>query len=217
MSAGRTSIDQAPITGESIPVGKVVGDAVFAGSVNQQGMIEVTVTAGAGDTTLARIARTIRDAQAQQAPTERFVDVFAKRYTPAVVLLAIAIAIAGPLITGDAFTPWIYKALVLLVIACPCALVISTPVTVVERTRRSGAAARHPGERRRASRERAIRMVAVDKTGTLTEGRPWLTDVETVSGLTKDEVLMRAAALEGSSAHPLARAASRPTPPHYPR
>jgi len=101
VSAGRTSIDQAPITGESIPVGKVVGDPVFAGSVNQQGMIEVTVTAGAGDTTLARIAKTIRDAQAQQAPTERFVDVFAKRYTPAVVLLAIAIAIAGPLITSS--------------------------------------------------------------------------------------------------------------------
>ena len=130
VSAGRTSIDQAPITGESIPVGKVVGDPVFAGSVNQQGMIEVTVTAGAGDTTLARIAKTIRDAQAQQAPTERFVDVFAKRYTPAVVLLAIAIAIAGPLLTGDAFTPWIYKALVLLVIKGPAiAIAIASSTT----------------------------------------------------------------------------------------
>jgi len=206
VSAGRTSIDQAPITGESIPVGKVVGDPVFAGSVNQQGMIEVTVTAGAGDTTLARIAKTIRDAQAQQAPTERFVDMFARRYTPAVVLLAIVIAIAGPLVTGEAFTPWIYKALVLLVIACPCALVISTPVTVV-----SGLAA---AARRgilvkggvHLENARHVRMVAVDKTGTLTEGRPRLTDLETVSALTKDEVLMRAAALEGSSAHPLARA-----------
>ena len=129
--AGTTTIDQAPITGESMPVDKTVGDKVFAGSVNQQGMIEVEVTAGAGDTTLAHIARTIREAQAQQAPTERFVDQFARRYTPIVVLLAIAIAVVPAVAFGEPFQPWLYKALVLLVIACPCALVISTPVTVV--------------------------------------------------------------------------------------
>ncbi|MBP6571897.1 MAG: heavy metal translocating P-type ATPase [Gemmatimonadales bacterium] len=206
ISAGRTSIDQAPITGESLPIDKVVGDPVYAGSVNQQGMIEVEVTAGAGDTTLARIARTIREAQSQQAPTERFVDRFARVYTPAVVLLALAIAIGAPIITDDPFRPWLYKALVLLVIACPCALVISTPVSVV-----SGLAA---AARRgilvkggvHLENARHIRMVALDKTGTLTEGKPRLTDVEPVGSMSKEDVLARAASLEASSAHPLAHA-----------
>ncbi len=206
VSAGNTSIDQAPITGESMPVDKRVGDVVFAGSVNQQGMIEVEVTAGAGDTTLARIARTIREAQSQPAPTERFVDSFARRYTPAVVLLALAIAVGAPLITDEPFRPWVYKALVLLVIACPCALVISTPVSVV-----SGLAA---AARRgilvkggvHLENARHIRMVAVDKTGTLTEGKPRLTDVHPVASMSKEEVLARAASLEASSAHPLAHA-----------
>ncbi len=206
ISAGRTSIDQAPITGESLPIDKVVSDPVYAGSVNQQGMIEVEVTAGAGDTTLARIARTIREAQSQQAPTERFVDRFARVYTPAVVLLALAIAIGAPIITDDPFRPWLYKALVLLVIACPCALVISTPVSVV-----SGLAA---AARRgilvkggvHLENARHIRMVALDKTGTLTEGKPRLTDVEPVGSMSKEDVLARAASLEASSAHPLAHA-----------
>lgn len=206
VTAGKTSIDQAPITGESIPVDKAPGDKVFAGSVNQQGMIEVQVTAGAGDTTLAHIARTIREAQSQQAPTERFVDRFARWYTPIVVLVALGIAIAPPLIYHEAFQPWIYKALVLLVIACPCALVISTPVTVV-----SGlAAAARKGLLVKGGvhleQARRIRVVAVDKTGTLTEGHPKLTDVIPLGDLDREQVLTRAASLEATSAHPLARA-----------
>jgi len=204
--AGRTTIDQAPITGESLPVDKAVGDAVFAGSVNQQGMIEVEVTAGAGDTTLARIARTIRAAQSQAAPTERFVDRFARWYTPAVVLLALLLALGPPLLAGEAFRPWIYKALVMLVIACPCALVISTPVTVV-----SGlAAAARRGILVKGGvyleEARRITLLALDKTGTLTEGRPRVTDVEPVASMAAVDVLARAASLEASSAHPLARA-----------
>ena len=204
--AGKTSIDQAPITGESVPVDKAAGDPVYAGSVNQQGMIEVEVTAGAGDTTLAHIARAIREAQSQQAPTQRFVDRFARYYTPIVVLLAIAIAVAPPLLSDEAFRPWLYKALVLLVIACPCALVISTPVTVV-----SGLAAcarRGLLVKGGVHLERAheLRMLAVDKTGTLTEGHPKLTDVLPLSELSREEVLARAAGLEATSAHPLARA-----------
>ncbi len=212
VSAGRTSIDQAPITGESMPVGKAVGDPVYAGSVNQQGMIEIEVTAGAGDTTLARIARTIREAQSQQAPTERFVDRFARWYTPAVVLLALAFAVGGPLATGDPFQPWLYKALVLLVIACPCALVISTPVTVVSglaAAARRGILVKGGVHLEEAGR---IKMVAVDKTGTLTEGRPRVTDVAQVGALSEAEVLVRAASLESSSAHPLARAVTEAHP-----
>jgi Zn2+/Cd2+-exporting ATPase len=206
VTAGTTSIDQAPITGESMPVDKAIGDKVFAGSVNQQGMIEVEVTAGAGDTTLARIARTIREAQSQQAPTERFVDRFARWYTPAVVLLAVGFVAVPTLAFGEPFQPWLYKALVLLVIACPCALVISTPVTIV-----SGlAAAAKLGLLVKGGvyleQARNLRVIAVDKTGTITEGRPELTDVIPLAELSADEVLARAAALEATSTHPLAHA-----------
>ena len=206
VTAGKTSIDQAPITGESMPVDKAVGDKVFAGSVNQQGMIEIQVTADAGDTTLAHIARTIRQAQAQRAPTERFVDQFARRYTPLVVVLAIAFGVVPTLAFGEPFQPWFYKALVLLVIACPCALVISTPVTVVSGL---AAAARHGLVVKGGiylERARELRVIAVDKTGTITEGRPVLTDVIPLAELSRDEVLSRAASLEATSTHPLARA-----------
>jgi Cd2+/Zn2+-exporting ATPase len=203
---GTTSIDQAPITGESVPVDKVPGDEVFAGTINQQAAIEVEVTAGQGDSTLARIARTIREAQSQVSPTERFVDTFAKWYTPAVVVLAIGIAVLPPLISGGAYMPWIYRALVLLVIACPCALVISTPVTVV-----SGLAA---AARRgilikggvHLEQARKLRVIALDKTGTLTEGRPALVDVVPLGGASRDDLLQRAASLEATSTHPIARA-----------
>jgi Cd2+/Zn2+-exporting ATPase len=206
VTSGSTSIDQAPITGESIPVDKKVGDRVFAGSVNQQGMIEVEVTAGAGDTTLAHIARTIRQAQSQQAPTERFVDQFARRYTPTVVLLAIGFVAVPTLVFGEPFQPWLYKALVLLVIACPCALVISTPVTVVSAL--AGAAKHGLLVKGGVYLEQAknLRVIAVDKTGTITEGRPKLTDVIPLADLSRDDVLARAASLEATSTHPLAHA-----------
>ena len=206
---GTSAVDQAPITGESIPVDKVAGDLVFAGTINQQGGLELEVTADQGDSTLARIGRTIREAQSQKAPTERFVDQFARWYTPIVVLLAIGIAVAPPLVTGAAFQPWLYKALVLLVIACPCALVISTPVTVV-----SGLAA---AARRgilvkggvHLEQARRLRVIALDKTGTLTEGKPALVDVVPLNGASRDDLLQRAASLESHSTHPLAQAVVR--------
>ncbi len=204
--AGTTSIDQAPITGESVPVDKQAGDPVFAGTINQQGAIEVEVTAGAGDSTLARIARTIREAQSQAAPTQRFVDRFARYYTPIVVLLAILVAAVPPLAFGETFQPWLYKALVLLVIACPCALVISTPVTVV-----SGlAAAARRGILVKGGvyleEARTLKVIALDKTGTLTHGKPELTDVVPLGDVDRDDLLQRAASLEATSAHPIAHA-----------
>ncbi len=208
LDKGVTAIDQAPITGESIPIDKVVGDQVFAGTINGQGLIEITVTAGSGDTTLARIGRTISAAQGQKAPTERFVDRFSKIYTPAVLVLAILLAVIPPLVTSDAFYPWVYKALVLLVIACPCALVISTPITVV-----SGLAAAAKmgilvkgGVHLEGAKD--LRFLALDKTGTLTEGKPELTDVVPL-GATRDELLQLAASLEATSTHPLAQAVAR--------
>ncbi len=206
---GDTSIDQAPITGESIPVDKGVGDTVFAGTINGPGLIELEVTAGQGDTTLARIARTIRDAQGQKAPTERFVDRFAAIYTPAVLVLALLVAFLPPLIGGGDIYPWVYKALVLLVIACPCALVISTPVTVVSAL---AAAARRGilvkgGVHLEGAKD--LRFLALDKTGTLTEGRPELTDVVPLGGTARDALLQLAASLEGTSTHPLAQAVAR--------
>ncbi len=206
---GSSAVDQAPITGESVPVDKAPGDAVFAGTINQQGALELEVTAAQSDTTLARIARTIREAQSQKAPTERFVDRFARWYTPLVVLIAIGVAVLPPLVSDAAFQPWLYKALVLLVIACPCALVISTPVTIV-----SGLAA---AARRgllvkggvHLEQGRHLRVVALDKTGTLTEGKPSLVDVVPFGVTSRDDVLRRAASLEAMSNHPIARAVAR--------
>ncbi len=206
VAAGQTSVDQAPITGESLPIDKRPGDPVFAGSVNQQGSIEVTVTAASGDTTLARIARAIREAQGQQAPTQRFVDRFARWYTPLVVLLALGVAFLPPLVFAAPLRPWLYQALVLLVIACPCALVISTPVTVVSglaAAARRGLLVKGGAHLEEAHR---LRVLALDKTGTLTEGKPRLTDVIALAGLSEREVLARAASLEAMSTHPLARA-----------
>ena len=209
ITSGTTSIDQAPITGESIPVDKSVGDPVFAGTINQHGAIEIAVTAVQGDTTLARIARTIREAQSQKAPTERFVDRFARFYTPSVVLLAVAIAVVPPLVTSAAFQPWLYKALVLLVIACPCALVISTPVTIVSglaAAARRGILVKGGVHLEQAAK---LRMIALDKTGTLTEGKPELVDAVPMNGIAKDELLQLAASLEATSTHPIAQAVVR--------
>ncbi len=206
---GTTSIDQAPITGESVPVDKAPGDQVFAGTINQHGAIEVEVTAGQSDTTLARIGRTIREAQSQKAPTERFVDRFARYYTPVVVLFAIGVAALPPLVADEAFRPWLYKALVLLVIACPCALVISTPVTIVSAL----AAAARRGILVKGGvhleQARNLRVLALDKTGTLTEGKPSLVDVVPLGGVPRDELLQTAASLEATSTHPIAQAVVR--------
>jgi Cd2+/Zn2+-exporting ATPase len=172
VSAGRTTVNQAPITGESLPVDKAPGDAVFAGTINGSGSIEYRVTAIAGDTTLARIIHAVSEAQGSKAPTQRFVDQFARIYTPVVFALAVLVAVLPPLLAGGVWHDWIYKALVLLVIACPCALVISTPVTIV-----SGltAAARKGILIKGGSyleRGRKLTWLALDKTGTITHGTP---------------------------------------------
>ena len=169
---GGSTVSQAPITGESLPVEKAPGDPVYAGTINESGSFEYRVTAVAGNSTLARIIQMVEEAQGSRAPTQRFVDQFARWYTPAVFVLAIAVAVLPPLLLGAAWMDWLYRALILLVVACPCALVISTPVTIV-----SGLAA--------AARQgilikggvyledgRKLRWLALDKTGTLTLGKP---------------------------------------------
>ncbi|MCA3021296.1 MAG: heavy metal translocating P-type ATPase [Burkholderiales bacterium] len=204
--SGQSGVNQAPITGESIPAEKTVGATLFAGSLNERGVLEFRVTAATGETTLDRIAKSIQAAQGQRAPTQRFVDKFARVYTPVVFVLAVLLAIVPPLAFGMPWYDWIYKALVLLVIACPCALVISTPVTIV-----SGltAAARRGilikgGTYLEQGRE--LKTVALDKTGTITHGKPVLTDVVALAGMSKEEALRIAASLDTLSDHPVATA-----------
>ena len=206
VDSGRAAINQAPITGESLPVDKQTGDDLFAGSIVTDGVIEAIVTTTAGESTLARIAKAIQDAQSQRAPTQRFVDQFAHYYTPAVVALAAGVAIFGPLLMGGTWSSWLYEALVLLVIACPCALVISTPITVVSGL---AAAARHGilikgGVHLEGGR--LLKVIALDKTGTLTQGKPILTDVISIADISSDEALLIAASLDDNSTHPVAKA-----------
>lgn len=173
---GESFLDQSPITGESIPVQKVPGDPLFAGTINQDSELEYTVTAGANDSTLARIIHAVEAAQQKRAPTQRFVDQFSKIYTPVILLIAFLVAIIPTLVFGGASFIWVYKALILLVIACPCALVISTPITIVSGL---AAAARHGilikgGTYLEQGRE--LTWLAFDKTGTITHGKPKQTD-----------------------------------------
>ncbi|QTD45588.1 heavy metal translocating P-type ATPase [Ottowia testudinis] len=207
VTAGQSAIDQAPVTGESLPVDKAPGDAVYAGTLNQSGVLEVRVTAAAQDTQLARIIHAVEQAQSERAPTQAFIDRFAAVYTPAVFVLALAVALLGPWLAGWTWAAAIYKALVLLVIACPCALVIATPVTVVS-------ALAHAARRGvlikggvYLENARRLKAVALDKTGTLTEGKPVLAAHEVLS---KTELpalaLPAAAALSAQSDHPVSRA-----------
>ena len=204
---GASAINQAPVTGESIPVDKAVGDPVFAGTINETGTLSFRVTAAASNSTLARIIHAVEQAQGSRAPTQRFVDRFAAIYTPAVFVLALAVALLGPWLLGWAWLTAIYKALVLLVIACPCALVISTPVAVV-----SGlAAAARRGSLIKGGvhleEARLLKAIALDKTGTITEGRPKLVTWK-VLGTSLDAATAEriAAALAGHSDHPVSRA-----------
>jgi Cd2+/Zn2+-exporting ATPase len=203
---GRTSINQAPITGESIPVEKNIGDEVFAGTLNERGSFEFKVTTLTNETLLAKIIRAVQQAQSERAPTQRFVDQFAKYYTPTMVILAILIAILPTLIWQDPFYPWFYKALVLLVIACPCALVISTPVTIVSGL---AAAAKHGILIKGGvylEQGSHLKAIAFDKTGTLTEGKPKVTDVINRSKNSDHDILKLSASLEVHSEHPIANA-----------
>ena len=204
---GSTAVDQAPVTGESLPVDKGPGDPVFAGTINQTGTIECRVTAAASQSTLARIIHAVEQAQGSRAPTQRFVDRFAAVYTPAVFVLALGVALPGPWFFGWTALAAVYKALVLLVIACPCALVISTPVTVV-----SGlAAAAKRGILIKGGvhleQARLLKAVALDKTGTITEGKPRLVEWEMLTAsLHRSQAEHIAAALAAHSDHPVSRA-----------
>lgn len=206
VTSGVSTVNQAPITGESLPVEKERGDSVFAGSINGLGSLEFEVTANKGSTTLDRIIEAVQEAQAQRAPTQRFVDSFARYYTPAVVVLAILVAAVPPLVWAQPFMDWLYRALVLLVIACPCALVISTPVTVVSglaAAARSGILVKGGAYLEEA---RKLKAIAFDKTGTLTHGKPVVTDVVPLNGCPADELLQIAASLNSLSEHPIASA-----------
>ena len=205
--AGSSSVNQAPITGESLPVDKAEGDPVFAGTINQSGSFDYRVTAATSNTTLARIIHAVEEAQGSKAPTQRFVDQFSRIYTPIVFAVALAVAIVPPVLFGGVWHDWVYKALVMLVIACPCALVISTPVTIV-----SGlAAAARQGILIKGSayleQGRKLKWLALDKTGTITHGKPVQTDFEVRA---EDVALARcrslAASLAGRSDHPVSQA-----------
>ncbi|MCM2269539.1 MAG: heavy metal translocating P-type ATPase [Thermoanaerobaculia bacterium] len=203
---GESEVDQAPITGESLPVTKAPGDELFAGTINGHGALEVEATKAAGQTTLAKILRTVDEARSRRSPSEQWVERFARVYTPALFAAAIVVAVGLPLARDVAWSDALYRALALLVIGCPCALVVSTPVAVVAAL---AAAARHgvliKGGRVLEAPARLV-TVAMDKTGTLTAGRPTVVEVVPLAEHDARELLARAAALEAHSEHPLARA-----------
>lgn len=207
VESGTSTVNQAAITGESMPVEKQAGDSVYAGTVNEQGALEIVVTKLAEDSTLAKIMHMVEEAQAEKAPMQQFVDVFAKYYTPAVIVIAAGLAVIPPLFFSESFDTWFYRALVLLVISCPCALVISTPVSIVSAI---GNASRHGVLIKGGAyleQFGKIRAMAFDKTGTLTVGKPKVTDVVKLGGMLSDqEVVTMAAAVEKWSEHPLAEA-----------
>lgn len=209
VTKGSTAVNQAPITGESVPVRKEPGDEVWAGTINETGAFEFRVTRPAADTALSRIIRMVEEAQSRRAPSEQWVERFARYYTPAMMLLAVLVALVPPLLFGGAWGAWFYEALVLLVIACPCALVISTPVSIVSAL--SAAARNGVLIKGGAFLEAAatLKIIAMDKTGTVTRGHPEVQTVVPLNGHTELELLERAAALENHSDHPLARAILR--------
>ncbi|HAS9469506.1 TPA: heavy metal translocating P-type ATPase, partial [Salmonella enterica subsp. enterica serovar Typhimurium] len=206
---GRSAVNQAPITGESLPVEKSPGDSVFAGTINESGSFEYRVTALANNSTLARIIHAVEAAQGSSAPTQRFVDQFARWYTPVVFGVAIAVALLPPLFMGAAWLDWIYRALVLLVVACPCALVISTPVSIVSGL---AAAARHGILIKGGvylEEGRKLRWLALDKTGTITHGKPAQTDFVTWGNALASDSRSIAASLAARSDHPVSKAVAQ--------
>ncbi len=206
VSRGNSAVNQAPITGESMPVDKAPGDPVFAGTINETGELEIRVTAGASNTTLARIIHAVEQAQGSRAPTQRLVDRFAAIYTPAIFAIAVAVAVLAPLLGGLTWQEAVYKALVLLVIACPCALVISTPVTVVSGL--SAAARRGILIKGGTYLEdaRLLKAVALDKTGTITQGKPTLVDWRVWGDGDEARLKQVAASLAARSDHPVSKA-----------
>lgn len=209
VAVGQTSVDEATITGESVPVAKAPGDQVYAGTVNGMGSLQVRASRPASDSTVARIVRMVQEAQSRRAPSQRLVERFARYYTPAVMVGAVLVAAVPPALGQGPFRDWLYRALVLLVISCPCALVISTPVAVVSaiaRAARRGVILKGGAYLEALGQ---IRVLALDKTGTLTGGRPMVSEVRSLNGASEDEVLAMAAAAEARSGHPLAAAIVR--------
>lgn len=203
---GESYINQAPITGESMPVSKKSGDPVFAGTINGDGSLLVKVTKAYANTMLSRMIFLIEEAQSQKAPSQKFVDRFAKYYTPAVMLVALLVFVIPPLVTGGEWNLWFYRSLVLLVIACPCALVISTPVSIVSgltMLARRGVLVKGGGSLESIAHLRAL---AMDKTGTITEGQPAVQEIVALNGSDEKEILRIAAAIDTHSDHPIAKA-----------
>jgi Cd2+/Zn2+-exporting ATPase len=209
--SGHSSVNQAPITGESLPVEKSTGDPVYAGTVNGEGSLTVRVTKPASDSTLARIIQLVGEAEENKPPTQRYVDRFAAVYTPAVFVIAILVAVIPPLLFQQPWSFWIYRSLVLLVISCPCALVIATPVSIVSALTalaRRGVLVKGGVHLESVGKLRAL---AVDKTGTITLGKPQVVEVISRSNLANNEILARAAAINSHSEHPLALAITEAT------
>ncbi len=203
---GDASLDESPISGESVPVDKLPGDPVFAGSLNRDGALTIRASKVASESTVAHISRLVEEAQASRSPTQRFVDRFARWYTPLVMVIATLLAIVPPLLFLQPWTPWLHRGLVLLVIACPCALVLSTPITIacgLQYAARRGVLIKGGEWLELAGR---IDAIAFDKTGTLTQGRPVVVAVEAWGDASSSRVLQLAASLEQASEHPLARA-----------
>jgi Cd2+/Zn2+-exporting ATPase len=206
VSTGSSTVNQAPITGESIPVEKQPGDEVYAGTVNERGSLGVEVTKLAKDNTISRIIHMVEEAEGQRAPSQQFVDKFAKYYTPTVIILAALVAAVPSLFFGQPFEKWVYEALAMLLVACPCALVISTPVSIVSaigNAAKNGVLIKGGMYLEEAG---TLSVVAFDKTGTLTEGKPRVTDIIPVDGIPDQEFLSIASAIESRSEHPLAEA-----------
>ncbi len=209
ITRGTTSVNQAPITGESAAIAKEVGAEVFAGTINEEGAIEFKTTRLFSDTTLSRIIRMVEEGRSRRAPAEQWVDRFARVYTPVMMIIALAITVVPPLLTGGSWAAWVYRGLVVLVIACPCALVISTPVTIVAGL---GSAARNGVLVKGGAYLEAparIRAIAFDKTGTITYGEPAVKQVMPVGNHSETALIANAAALEIHSTHPVARAIIR--------
>ncbi|MFY3792713.1 heavy metal translocating P-type ATPase [Ureibacillus sp. MALMAid1270] len=202
---GESSINQAPITGESIPVDKTIGDSVYAGTINEHGSLDIKVTKLVEDTTISKIIQLVEDAQEKKAPTEAFVDKFASIYTPIVFIVALVMIVVPPLFNFGTWDEWLYKGLELLVVACPCALVISTPVAIVSaigNAAKNGVLIKGGTFLEKAG---AITAIAFDKTGTLTEGKPKVTEIKTFNK-SEEDLLSIALTLEEYSTHPIAQA-----------
>lgn len=203
---GRSAVNQAPITGESLPAEKEPGAALFAGTINGDGALEAESTKAASDTTLARIIHMVEEAQGRRAPSEQWVEKFSQIYTPSILALSVVVLVVPPLFFGGAWTDWFYRSLVLLVIGCPCALVISTPVTIVAAiasAAKNGVLIKGGAYLEAPAR---IKAIAFDKTGTLTQGKPVVTEIQGFAGHDENELLGLAAAMEEHSDHPLAQA-----------